>query len=728
MGDSSYISLLTNRNDTKRVFGSIALMHSQYQSSWYQQLTAASADLFVPATSPTAPSPQSSSHGAQNVSPSSSSHGHTLVAPPCELPSNRTQGSVAHLPTMQPPSAVHPKHLPSASHSFVNSSLAFSYGPQYSTTSTNPPQQQHPPPYAVSALRFDSAPGCASSNCRVSSQHTQFFDKPEEHLQQMRGTPHGLGIPVPVYNPFFPVATPPPPAPLPQSQQRGIRSSWSLGDAQTVVSHAQQHLRAAPYPLHRNDGASAIVSATGDRCGASASVLFSHHSQPLTSYWCQCASCAAAAVQSTARHDGIAHATAAAASSPLRQPTPSLPQPTYRSYPAGSNAQDHTGLCSNSVGSHPTESQPNIPPTGFALPRGSLKSQDKWNRHWHNEKERVLSSRTAATPQCVVVVSTVEECRHFCNKILSEIDRALSESISPTSPAVSPSSRGSRTSSLLTSAVATLTLHMCLLPRRQKANEDQRELEASTAVLSQQGQNERHSQQDASKSAYKASSGESTAPLQTTTAVGLSDETCGKSVWIGLDLEGEDMLGSGCITALTISTASCTFVVDVATDCASFMQRGRLAEVLEDGRLGKLMFDCRADAHSLRQLHGVTLVNVCDLQAMATIATSPTGHYLVGLQKVFGRLFVFTSEEEAIRSAAIALFDPASGGSYSVWKQRPLDQRLVAYCALNSKHYFLVFHMLMKYLDYGMHVGARRIAEVRQGAYTKSRQNNRRDF
>lgn len=219
--------------------------------------------------------------------------------------------------------------------------------------------------------------------------------------------------------------------------------------------------------------------------------------------------------------------------------------------------------------------------------------------------------------------------------------------------------------------------------------------------------------------------------------VKLTDQQAPLSVrprcFIGVDIEREDLGRNGTITVVSVATKHTVFVFDLGLAhvhgaAPLLLTAGRLGEVLEDPQLHKLMFDCRADADALYSKYGVSIRNVCDLQVMATLATSPKGRYLAGMQKVFLKLNIFDTATEAVRLAAVQLFDPTNGGSYECWHVRPLLPQIAAYCAVNVQHYFIALYMLHRYVRVGCRIGQQRLDSVRNGMYHKNKDNNQRDW
>lgn len=77
-------------------------------------------------------------------------------------------------------------------------------------------------------------------------------------------------------------------------------------------------------------------------------------------------------------------------------------------------------------------------------------------------------------------------------------------------------------------------------------------------------------------------------------------------------------------------------------------------------------------------------MNVYDLQllelAVRHSLRRPT-KFLNGLGRTITSYLTPPMEWEPVKQAGLRLFQPDFGGSYSVFEQRPLDPRIVAYCA-----------------------------------------------
>jgi len=171
---------------------------------------------------------------------------------------------------------------------------------------------------------------------------------------------------------------------------------------------------------------------------------------------------------------------------------------------------------------------------------------------------------------------------------------------------------------------------------------------------------------------------------------------------VAVDLEGVDLGASGEICIIQCSTArrgAPIWLFDVvALGGALFAPGGgggggeggeSLRDLLEDASLPKLLWDVRSDVNALFFLFGVRPRGLVDLQLADVAQRKLAG---VPCAKVAGLGFVcertpharLTAAERerlaAVKAGALRLFAPEKGGTYSVWKARPLPAELLEYC------------------------------------------------
>ena len=171
---------------------------------------------------------------------------------------------------------------------------------------------------------------------------------------------------------------------------------------------------------------------------------------------------------------------------------------------------------------------------------------------------------------------------------------------------------------------------------------------------------------------------------------------------LAIDLEGVSLSRHGelCIVQVATGRRAPVWAFDICAlgGAAAFAPGApgapTLRSLLEDPALRKLFWDCRADCNALAFLHGVRPQGVLDLQLLevahrlarsgggAPPPTAVTG--LAALLERAPRLAALTPLERRrvgrVKAAALALFSPAAGGSYAVWRERPLRPVLREYC------------------------------------------------
>ena len=160
-----------------------------------------------------------------------------------------------------------------------------------------------------------------------------------------------------------------------------------------------------------------------------------------------------------------------------------------------------------------------------------------------------------------------------------------------------------------------------------------------------------------------------------------------------LDLEGVHLGRHGTLSILSLylSTTRHTYLIDIHTlGTPAFTTTNpnhSLKTLLESPTHPKVLFDLRNDSAALFHHHQISLANPHDLQLME-LATRPPLHskrYLAGLTKCIRHCPRISPAVKADwqRSKEVGhrLFDPAQGGRYEVFNDRPLCDEIVQYCA-----------------------------------------------
>ena len=212
---------------------------------------------------------------------------------------------------------------------------------------------------------------------------------------------------------------------------------------------------------------------------------------------------------------------------------------------------------------------------------------------------------------------------------------------------------------------------------------------------------------------------------------------------IGVDLEGEALGRYGTILTLQLHSSGrdpVVYVVDVMLLGSSAFEDAGLRRLLESESPKKLFFDVRADANALFYHFNVRMVpqGVVDLQLLATCAMVRQGNsaeYLTGLAALMRnpRYLTHLSRDQRariqeVKGIAAKLFQPEHGGSYAVWRSRPLDPVLLEY--VTDVQYFHHLHRQLQKSATGLsepllQATARRIDFAHSEGYSR---NLDRDF
>jgi exonuclease 3'-5' domain-containing protein 1 len=162
-----------------------------------------------------------------------------------------------------------------------------------------------------------------------------------------------------------------------------------------------------------------------------------------------------------------------------------------------------------------------------------------------------------------------------------------------------------------------------------------------------------------------------------------------------IDLEGVDLCREGSLSILTllIDTGIPTIrvcLIDVhslgsqAFNTTGIKQK-TLRDILQDEKIPKVFFDVRNDSDALFAHFGVALQGVEDVQLMesATRTTTRSRKYLNGLAKCVEKCVLYGSDLASWKLAkekGERLFKAEHGGSYEVFKQRPIPDEIISYC------------------------------------------------
>ncbi|KAK4983379.1 hypothetical protein LTR66_008847 [Elasticomyces elasticus] len=159
-----------------------------------------------------------------------------------------------------------------------------------------------------------------------------------------------------------------------------------------------------------------------------------------------------------------------------------------------------------------------------------------------------------------------------------------------------------------------------------------------------------------------------------------------------LDIEGTKTSRHGTISIieLLIQGSSHVYLIDILTlGATAFTTPDRIGRtfgtILQSATLTKAFFNVRNDSDALFALHGIKLQGIVDIQLLE-LAARPGNNkcYLKGLAKCIELHCPMSRLERAdwvvTKIAGKRLFHPESGGSYTVFDERPLRSEIVKYC------------------------------------------------
>ncbi|KAI1160688.1 ribonuclease H-like protein [Nemania serpens] len=165
-----------------------------------------------------------------------------------------------------------------------------------------------------------------------------------------------------------------------------------------------------------------------------------------------------------------------------------------------------------------------------------------------------------------------------------------------------------------------------------------------------------------------------------------------------IDLEGVNLSRRGTISILQIHirTTSQNYVVDVMKlGEAAFLTQGSrtvntLKSILESPSIPKVFFDVRNDSDALYSHYGIELQGIQDLQLMEFATRTHRKTFVCGLKKCIEKDLPMTNTERhdwmMAKEEGLELFAPEKGGSYEVFNQRPLPEKIRIYC-VQDVHY-----------------------------------------
>jgi exonuclease 3'-5' domain-containing protein 1 len=191
-----------------------------------------------------------------------------------------------------------------------------------------------------------------------------------------------------------------------------------------------------------------------------------------------------------------------------------------------------------------------------------------------------------------------------------------------------------------------------------------------------------------------------TAPLLTSFLDTLPQLSASAQPTLFIDLEGNNLSRHGTLSLITILVEPRHKVHLVAVHTlgkAAFTNpdtnnTASLQQILESETTTKVFFDIRHDSDALFGLYGIRVSGIEDLQLMELASRNAfeSKRYVSGLAKCIRNYSQLSWAEKqqfkAVKDKGVRLFDPARGGSYAVFDQRPLSAEVAKYCAQDVLH------------------------------------------
>jgi exonuclease 3'-5' domain-containing protein 1 len=187
-----------------------------------------------------------------------------------------------------------------------------------------------------------------------------------------------------------------------------------------------------------------------------------------------------------------------------------------------------------------------------------------------------------------------------------------------------------------------------------------------------------------------------------------------------VDFEGIDLSRTGvlCCGQLLCKNSNLIFILDniafpgiynhtimkTAADAAEF-QAFSLKTCFDSEQYRQVLFDPRSDADALYAQHGVYLRNAICLQLSEVAKDRSDGKYRAlvnGLARVLGTCLPTYEQRQyatKVKESGRRLFAPECGGSYEVFRNRPIDRRMIDYMCLDIVHFQYLYEKLFMSLS-----------------------------
>lgn len=151
---------------------------------------------------------------------------------------------------------------------------------------------------------------------------------------------------------------------------------------------------------------------------------------------------------------------------------------------------------------------------------------------------------------------------------------------------------------------------------------------------------------------------------------------------------------------------TCT-LKDLAFTSMSTDRRTSLKSILEDSKVPKVFFDVRMDSDALYGQYRIAMAGVIDLQLMELASRMNTSGWTDGRVKGLKVCLALDAEMDAderdrvqaVKARGKRLFAPEDGGSYEVFRARPLTEEMVGYCVVDVAYMPSLYENYNLWLD-----------------------------
>ncbi|OGE46844.1 hypothetical protein PENARI_c100G04175 [Penicillium arizonense] len=158
-----------------------------------------------------------------------------------------------------------------------------------------------------------------------------------------------------------------------------------------------------------------------------------------------------------------------------------------------------------------------------------------------------------------------------------------------------------------------------------------------------------------------------------------------------IDLEGIQLgrHGSISIMSLYVPSRKTVYLIDIyrlENEAFSTVNSDKksLKFILESPVILKVLFDVRHDSDALFSLYGISLDGIRDVQLMELGTRKGPKDFLAGLDKCVEKDSTISATEKKAwgltKGNTRRLFDPAFGGRYDIFNERPIRPAIAKYC------------------------------------------------